>query len=411
MSTCNFLFISENKSRYTNGEKYLNNFAFGKWLNNEYLPNNLDKIWIKEAYSKAVRNTIDNCNQAYQRAFKNKKSFPRFKKASTDKTGIYFVRNSLSQPIKCFKHKIKIPKLGWITLKEFNYLPTKENKIISGTITKRADRYFVSVITDEQPKKLNKVNLNDGLGIDLGIKELATLSDGTQYANINKTKKVKKLEKRLKRQQRALSRKFEVRKKDKTIQTCKNIEKNKLEIERCHFRLEQIRNAYTNKVIDDIIRKKPRFITIEELVIKNMMKNKHLSKAIQNQKFYYFKQVLIQKATKHNIEVREINKFYPSSKMCSCCGKINKNLKLSDRIYKCDCGNNIDRDVNASINLKNSKEYKIINTVGLMGINDYGQCKNLSLVSVKGTNEDTLEEVVTSLRCTNPRKKALLSTN
>ena len=412
-SACRFvynLFISENKARHERKEKYLNNFAFSKWLNNEYLPNNHDKIWIKEAYSKAVRNAIDNCHQAYQRAFKNKKGFPKFKKASTDKTGIYFVRQSLSQPIKCVKHKIKIPKLGWVTLKEFSYLPTNENQIINGTITKRANRYFISVITDENFSGMSQLNHNDGVGIDLGIKELAVLSDGTQYANINKTKKVKKLEKRLKRQQRALSRKFEVRKKDKSIQTYKNIEKNKLEVEKCHFRLEQIRNAYINKVIDDIIRKKPRFITIEDLAIKNMMKNKHLSKTIQNQKFYYFKQVLIQKATKHNIEIREVGRFYPSSKMCSCCGKINKNLKLSDRIYKCDCGNILDRDVNAAINLRDSKEYSILNTVGLTEINDYGQCKNLSLVSAEGTNEDTLGEVVTSLRCTIPQKK-LLSTN
>ena len=412
-SACRFvynLFISENKSRHEKGEKYLNNFAFSKWLNNDYFPNNPDKAWIKDAGSKAIRNTIDNCHQAYKKAFENKKGFPKFKKASTDKTGLYFVRNSLNSPIKVFKHKIKVPRLNWVTLKEFNYIPTKENQVISGTITKKANCYFISVIVNENPIKIKHHNYNQGLGIDLGLKALATCSDGTQYANINKTKKVKKLEKRLKRQQRALARKLEARKKDKSIQTYKNVEKNKLRIEQCYFKLESIRNAYINKVVDDIIRKKPAFITLEDLNIKGMLKNRHLSQAVQNQKFYYFKQVLIQKATKHNIEVREVNKFYPSSKKCSCCGKVKKDLKLSDRTYTCQCGNNIDRDLNAAINLRDCKQYKIINTDGLSGINDCGLSKNLSLESNLVAIEDRQVEAVKSLKC-NTSSKVFLSTN
>ena len=240
-----------------------------------------------------------------------------------------------------------------------NYLRIKENQIISGTITKRAGRYFISVITNETNKQFEN-NSDFGLGIDLGVKDLAILSDGTTYRNINKTKRVKKLEKRLKRQQRALSRKFEVRKKDKSIQTYKNIEKNKLKIERIYFKLECIRNAYINKVIDDIIKKNPKFITMEDLNIKGMMKNKHLSKSIQSQKLYYFKQVLLQKATKHNIVVREVSRWFASSKTCHVCGYKKNDLTLNIREWDCpQCNTHHDRDMNAAINIFNEGLKKI----------------------------------------------------
>ena len=412
VSACRFvynLFISENKARYEKGLKYLNNYEFSKWFNNEFIPNNSDKQWIKEASSKAIRKTINNCDIAYRKAIKNKKGFPRFKKVSTDKTGFYFVRSSLSQPIKCFKHKIKVPTFGWVTLKEKNYLPIKENQIVSGTITKRAGRYFISVITNEINKQFEN-NSDFGLGIDLGVKDLAILSDGTTYRNINKTKKVKKLEKRLKRQQRALSRKFEVRKKDKSIQTYKNIEKNKLKIERIYFKFECIRNAYINKVVDDIIKKNPKFITIEDLNIKGLMKNKYLSKAFQGQKLYYFKQVLLQKATKHNIEVREVSRWFASSKTCHVCGYIKKDLTLKDREWTCpNCRTYHDRDINASINLHDCEEYKILNTDGLSGINDCGLSHKMLVPSITEYRENRQDETVKSLKCI-ISKESLLST-
>ena len=404
ISACRFvynLFISENKLRYEKGLKYLNNYEFSKWFNNNYLPGNSDKKWIKTASSKAIKNTINNCDYAYRKAIKFKKGFPRFKKVSKDKTGFYFVRNSLSYPIKCFKHKIKVPTLGWVTLKEKNYLPIKENQIISGTIIKRAHKYFISVITDENIKYY-KSKFTCGLGIDLGIKNLAVLSDNTVYTNINKTKRVKKIEKRLKRQQKALNRKFEIRKKDKNIQSYKNIEKNKLNIEKLYFKLECIRNAYINKVIDDIIRKNPKFIVIEDLNIKGMMKNKYLSKSIQNQKFYYFKQVLIQKATKHNIEIREANRFYPSSKICNICGYKNSNLTLKTREWICpQCKSYHDRDINAAINLKNYQNYKILNTDGLSGINDCGLSDKMLVPNIKKYRENRQDETVKSLKYSN----------
>ncbi len=378
ISACRFvwnLFISVNKERYSAGEKYLNNYEFSKWFNNVYLKENEDKHWLKEAGSKALRKTIDNCNSTYQKAFKSKKGFPKFKKASKDKTGVYFVRVEANRPIRCSRHKIKIPMFGEVSLKEKGYLPTGNNKIISGVITKRSNRYFISVITDEESSKDNK-NCNEGIGIDWGISTFLTCSNKEEYKNINKTTRVKKLEKKLRREQRALSRKYEAKKKEKRDKVSNNYIKNKLRVEKVYYRLEQIRNSYTNKCIDNIVKGKPRYVTVENLNIKGMVRNKHLSKTILQNKPYYFKQVLVQKCTKHNIEVREVNKFFPSSKLCSSCGEKNKELKLKDRNWKCsNCGAEHQRDYNAAVNLKNCKDYILLNEVrntctdGLSGTN------------------------------------------
>jgi len=354
------LFISVNKERFKNKESYLNNYAFSKWFNNEYIPNNLDKQWLKLASSKAIRKTIDNCNTTYLKFFKSKKGFPKFKKASTDKTGYYFVRANNRQPIKCFRHKINIPCFGQVHLKEKGYLP--QSNIISGSITKRAGRYFISVIIDENSNTINN-NFNEGIGIDLGITTFMTCSNNLTFSNINKTKQIKKLEKKLKREQRSFNRKLEANK-TREVKTYSNIDKNKLRVERVYFKLECIRNAYINKCIDKIIQSKPKYITLENLNISGMLKNRHLSKAIKDCKFYYTKQVIIQKATKNNIEVREVDRFYPSSKTCSSCGNIKEELKLKDKIYKCsECNLIIDRDLNASINLRECKEYKLLNNI------------------------------------------------
>ena len=211
--------------------------------------------------------------------------------------------------------------------------------------------------------KISNTN-NKGLGIDLGIKEFAICSNGNKFKNINETSTVKKVEKKLKREQRKLSRKYESLKiRNKNIEegraTCQNIQKQVVKVQKLHQRLDNIRTDYINKTVFSIIKQKPSYITIEYLNIKGMMKNKHLSKAIASQKFFEFKTKLTFKCKENHIELRIVDRFYPSSKTCSNCGKVKKDLKLSDRIYKCDCGLTIDRDLNASINLKNAKEYKI----------------------------------------------------
>ena len=197
------------------------------------------------------------------------------------------------------------------------------------------------------------------LGIDLGLKELAVCSNGKVYKNINKTYVVRKIEKRLKRLQRQLSRKYEQNKKEKGEATRQNIQKQIVKVQILHQRLNNIRTDYINKVVSNVVRNKPRYVVIEDLNVKGMMKNKHLSKAVVQQKFYEFRNKLATKCNALGIELRIVDRFYPSSKLCHKCGSIKKDLKLKDRIYKCDCGYVEDRDYNASLNLRDAISYKI----------------------------------------------------
>lgn len=200
-------------------------------------------------------------------------------------------------------------------------------------------------------------NSNDGIGIDLGLKDFAIVSDGKTYKNINKSAKIKKLEKKLRREQRCLSRKYENLKKGESTQ--KNIQKQKLKVQRLHYRISNIRTDYINKSIVEIVKTKPSYITIEDLNVSGMMKNRHLSKAVASQKFYEFRTKLKYKCDQNGIELRVVGRWFPSSKICHCCGAIKKDLKLSDRIYRCNCGYTSDRDLNAALNLRDALTYEI----------------------------------------------------
>lgn len=354
-------YIARNKEIYEKEGKFVSGMDFSKWLNNEYIPNNQDKKWIKEVSSKATKQAIMNGDKAFRDFFKKAKGFPRFKKKKNQDVKAYFPKNNKTD-WTLERHRVKIPTLGWVRLKEFGYIP-KNSVVKSGTVSQKADRYYVSILVEETYIKISNPN-NESLGIDLGIKEFAICSNGNKFKNINKTSTVKKIEKKLKREQRKLSRKYESLKiRNKNIKegraTRQNIQKQVVKVQRLHQRLANIRTDYINKTVFSIVKQKPSYITIEDLAVSNMMKNKHLSKAIASQKFFEFKTKLMSKCKQNNIELRIVDRFYPSSKTCSQCGKIKKDLKLSDRIYKCDCGFNIDRDLNASINLKNAKEYKI----------------------------------------------------
>ena len=354
-------YIAHNKEIYDREGKFVSGMDFSKWLNNEYIPNNKDMKWIKEVSSKATKQAIMNGDKAFKDFFKKAKGFPRFKKKKNQDVKAYFPKNNKTD-WTIERHRVKIPTLGWIRLKEFGYIPV--NSIVkSGTVSQKADRYYVSILVEENDKKVYK-STNEGVGIDLGVKEFVVCSDGIKFKNINKTSTVKKIEKKLKREQRKLSRKYESLKiRNKNIKegraTRQNIQKQVVKVQKLHQRLTNIRTDYINKIVSSIIKQKPSYITIEDLNVKGMMKNKHLSKAIASQKFFEFKTKLMSKCKQNNIELRIVDRFYPSSKTCSQCGKVKKDLKLSDRIYKCDCGFTIDRDLNASINLKNAKEYKI----------------------------------------------------
>ena len=350
--------------RYKNGEidkkqSFMSANDFAKYINNEVKILEEYK-WINECGSKARKKSIVNAETSYKRFFKGQSKFPRFKKKNKSNVGLYFSKNNKTD-WEIDRHRIKIPTLKWIRLKEFGYIPTNA-KVKSGTITKKADRYYVSVLVEEDDY-IKYTNFNDGIGIDLGLKDFAICSNKDVYKNINKTKEVERLEKKLKREQRKLSRKYESlkirNKKEKGEATRQNIQKQIFRVQKLHQRLSNIRTDYINKTLSSIVKQKPSYITIEYLNVSGMMKNNHLSKAIASQRFFEFRTKLISKCKENNIELRIVDRFYPSSKTCSSCGEIKKDLKLKDRVYKCNCGLIINRDLNASINLKNAKKYKI----------------------------------------------------
>ena len=349
------MFLAQNQEWYKQGKKYMSAKDFSVWLNNEYIP---DKAWIKDAYSKAVKQSLENAHTAYTRFFKGKSKFPKFKEKGKNEPKMYFVRNNKTDCV-CERHRIKIPSLGWVQLKEKGYIPTTKDGYIvsSGTIDYIAGKFYVSALAEVLDKQESN-NVNEGIGIDLGIKNLAIVSDGSTYKNINKSVRVKKLEKKLKREQRKLSRKYENKKKGETTQG-KNILKQIEMVRKVHHKLANIRDNYIKTTVNEIVKTKPSYITIEDLNVSGMMKNKHLAKAVQQQKFYQFRQLLTQKCKENGIELRIVDRWFPSSKICNCCGQIKKDLKLSDRIYKCDCGYTEDRDYNASLNLKDATIYEI----------------------------------------------------
>ena len=353
-------YIKYNQEQYKLGNKFVGANDFSKYINNIYLPSNPDKRWVKDVSSKSVKQAMIYGERAFKNFFKGLSDFPVFKKKGKNELGAYFVKNNKTD-FKFYRHKIKIPTLKFIRLKEYGYTPKNAN-IKSGTITKIADRYFLLLITEiEDTIKVTNTN-NKGLGIDLGIKDTAICSNGMIFKNINKTKRVKKIKKKLKREQRSLSRTIEYSKQNKIkLRDLKNFSKKKLQMQRLFYRLNCIRNDYNNKMVDEITRTKLKYITIEDLKVSNMMKNRHLSKAIQEQNFFSIRTKLINKCNERNIELRIVDTFYPSSKLCSCCGSIKKDLRLNDRVYECsNCGLEIDRDYNASLNLEKAKVYKII---------------------------------------------------
>ena len=361
IGTCRYVYnfyLGHNKALHDDGEKFMTGKSFSLWLNNEYIPDNPDKTWIREVYSKAVKKSIEDGCTAFTRFFKHQSDFPKFKKKGKSDVKMYFVRNN-PKDCQCERHRLKIPTLGWVRIKEKGYIPTTKDgyMIRSGTVSVKAGRFYVSVLVEIPDVNINN-NLNEGIGIDLGLKDFAIISNGKTYRNINKSAGLKKLEKQLIREQRSLSRKYENLKKGKSTQRA-NIQKQKLKVQKLHHKMDNIRTDYINKTIAEIVKTKPSYITIEDLNVKGMMKNRCLSKAVASQKFYEFRKRLKAKCDEKGIELRVADRFYPSSKTCHHCGSIRKNLKLSDRIYRCECGYVADRDLNAALNLKDAKTYKI----------------------------------------------------
>ena len=360
IGTCRFIYnfyLAHNKKLHEDGEKFMSSSKFRVWLNNKYLPQHPEYLWIKEAYSKAVTQSVNNGQTAFTRFFNHESAFPNFKKKGKSDVKMYFVKNN-PQDCCCERHRIKIPSLGWVRIKEKGYIPTtKDGYVIkSGSVSIKAGRYYVSALVEVSDNKAVD-HFGEGIGIDLGLKDFAIVSNGKTYQNINKSARLKKLERQLIREQRCLSRKYEKLKEGESTQ--KNIQKQKLKVQRLHHKIDNIRTDYINKSIAEIVKTKPSYITIEDLNVSGMMKNRHLSKAVASQKFYEFRTKLKAKCDENGIELRVVDRWYPSSKICHCCGAIKKDLKLSDRIYRCDCGYVEDRDFNAALNLRDALTYEV----------------------------------------------------
>ena len=365
LGVCRFIYnfyLAHNKERYEKDQRFVSGMDFSKWLNNEFIPSHSAYAWIKDVGSKAVKQAIMHGEKAFQRFFKGEAQFPRFKKKKNQNVKAYFPKNNAGD-WTVERHRIKIPTLGWVKLKEFGYIPIGA-MITGGTFSQKADRYFVSVTVQMPEVKRPSSTFSEGKGVDVGLKDFAIVSNGDVYKNLNKSSAIRKLEKTLKREQRALARKLENKKKrgeKSATQGDSNIAKNVLRVQKLHQRLANMRNDYRAFIVSMLVKTKPAYITIEDLNVKGLMKNHHLSRAIANQGFYDFKRKLTNACRKLGIELREVSRFYPSSKLCSHCGHKKTALSLSERIYVCaSCGLVIDRDLNASRNLMQAKEYVVL---------------------------------------------------
>ena len=361
MGICRYvynLFIATNRDNYAQGTAgYMTGYDFSKWLNHEYKSGNPDKLWIWEVSSKAVKKAIMNADTAYKNFLKGRAGFPKFKRRNGRPVSMYLPRNNAGD-LKTERHRAKIPTLGWVRFKEFGYVPT-EGQALSVTITKRAGRYFAAFVFETAQAETVRAEKSSGIGIDLGVKSFAVISDGRNFPNINKSRRMKKLTKRLKHEQRKFMRKLRHRKEDAT-KKCKrsNLDKQRLRVQRAYMRLSNKRHDYINKTVHEIVRTQPEYITIEDLNVSGMMKNRHLSRAIAESEFYYFRALLERKCRERGIQLRLADRFYASSKTCSICGHVKRDLKLSERVYECpECGAVIDRDYNAAINLMNCKKF------------------------------------------------------
>lgn len=365
IGVCRFLynsFISFNKDYYEKEGGFYSGFEYDKYVNKII---SLEKPWIKKVSSKARKKAIMNAEKAFKNFFVGKSKFPKFKKKNKQDVKAYFPKNNKTD-LLVERHRIKVPTLGWVILKEKGYIPTT-SAVTSCTVEQKGTKFFISVLVKEDNNIAKQLNEGDGIGIDLGLKEFAVLSDGRIFKNINKRRRIKRIETKLKREQRSLSRKYEYYKKIKNnkIETTdnqrKNLNKNIKRVQMIQLRLTNIRNAYQNFVIREVVKTKPAHITIEDLNVRGMMKNRNLSRAIANQKFYQFKLILLNKCRNLGIELRQVDRFYPSSKLCSKCQNKKVKLSLSERVYNCDyCGHSMDRDKNAAINLKQVEKYTVL---------------------------------------------------
>lgn len=346
--------LGREQENYKNGGKFISDGDLRKEFTQ--LKKTEEYTWLNEISNNVTKQAIKDACNAYKRFFKGCSKFPKFKsrKYSTpsfyqDNVKIQFTDTHVKiEGLSSSKKKNK-QKLNWIRLAEHGRIPT-DYKYANPRIKYDGINWWLTVGIEYE----DTIGLpsNEGIGIDLGVKDLVICSDNNKYQNINKTQRAKKLEKRKRMLQRSISRRYEKNKKGVSYCKTSNIIKREKEFLKLNHRLTNIRQDYLHQITSKIVKRKPSFICIEDLNVKGMMKNRHLSKAVQQQCLYEFRRQIEYKSVWNNIQVIIADRFFPSSKLCSCCGNIKKDLKLSDRIYKCECGNVIDRDYQAALNLK-----------------------------------------------------------
>ena len=353
VGTARFIYnwtIARQEENYKNGGKFIPDDDLRKEITQL---KKTDLQWLSEVSNNVAKQAVKDACDSYKRFFKGLADKPRFKSRRKSKPSFY----NDNCKLKVKDKSVLIEKVGWVNIKPYSIL--LDVKYSNPHISFDGKYWYISVGVE---RELPKVKLTDeSIGIDVGVKDLAICSNGMTFKNINKTKEVKRLKKVLKRKQRKVSRKYDINKIKKggenrcQFKKTNNIIKLEKEIRLLHRRLTNIRSNHIHQATNKIVKIKPSRVVMETLNIKGMMKNRHLSKAIAEQCLYEFKRQIQYKCKKYGIEFVEADKWFPSSKTCSCCGAIKKDLKLKDRVYQCSCGLKIDRDLNASINLSRYK--------------------------------------------------------
>ena len=361
-------FIAFNFERLKKKEAVVSGYDYSKMINHD--PNT--PSWLKTVSSKALKQSIMNASNAFWAYLKGIRGKPNFKKKSNDES-FYLIGT-----FKVERHRIFLPTLKWVRLKEYGYIP---KDISSVTVSVKNGRYYISCLSKTETDE-RIVTSGEGFGIDFGLKD-QFITRGLAIPSINRSNKVRRLEKKLRQKQRSLSRRYESNMANKVyyksgakkgqlksfdwkrpLHECKNLQKQQLIVNKLYERLSRIRTGYNQKALQSILKRKPSFIVIEDLNVKGLMKNKHLSKAISQAQWYQSRVFLQQQCEKLGIELRLATRFYPSSKLCSHCGYKNVDLKLKDRSWECpDCHAIHDRDENAAINLERCTDYTVLTAV------------------------------------------------
>ena len=347
--------LGREQENYKNGGKFISDGDLRKEFTQ--LKKTDDYTWLNNISNNVTKQAIKDACESYKDFFKGYTKFPRFKskkhsvpKFYQDNVKIQFTDTHVKVEGFATSKKKNKQKLNWIRLAEHGRIPVQNVKYMNPRIKYDGLNWYITVGIEYENS--DTLPSNEGIGIDLGIKDLAICSDENTYKNINKSQKVKKLEKRKCKLQRFISRKYEKNRKGESYCKTSNIIKREKELLKLNHRLTNIRQDYLHQTTTEIVKTKPSYIVLEDLNVKGMMKNRHLSKAVQQQCFGEFRRQIEYKAMWNNIPVIIADRFFSSSKLCSCCGNIKKDLKLSDRIYRCECGNVIDRDYQAALNLK-----------------------------------------------------------